>query len=141
MSEQQSKNDRRNRKLPLIIGFVLVVVLVAVMGILYIKSRPQTQAGDKEITLVVVHADESHKEFEIHTNEEYLQGALQQEQLIDGTEGDYGLYVLTVDGETVDETKQQWWCLTKNGEAHTLGVGETPIADGEQYEFTFTTGW
>ena len=24
-------------------------------------------------------------------------------------QGEYGLYVLTVDGETADESEQQWW--------------------------------
>lgn len=135
------QNKKGGKKWPVIIGAAVVVILIAVMSILYLNSRPQSQAGAKEIILTVVHADETSKEFDIHTDEEYLQGALQQEGLIEGTEGEYGLYVLTVDGETVDETKEQWWCLTKGGEAHMLGVGETLIADGEQYEFTFTTGW
>ncbi len=133
--------EKKSRRLPVIIGAAVLIVLVAVMGILYLNSRPQAQTGAKTITFVVVHSDETSREFVIHTDEEYLQGALEQENLIAGTEGDFGMYVQTVDGETVDESKEQWWCLTKNGEAHMLGVGETPIADGEQYEFTVATGW
>lgn len=137
----ENQKQKGGKRLPLIIGTAIAVVLIAVMGILYINTRPQTQGGAKELTFVVVHGDETSKEFDIHTDEEYLQGALVQEGLIEGTEGDYGMYVITVDGETADETKEQWWCLTKGGETHMLGVGETPIADGEQYEFTLTTGW
>ena len=139
--DETRKSIRTGRRLPIIIGTSIAVLLIAVMTILYISTRPDTQTGAKEISLVVVHSDETSKEFDIKTDEEYLQGALQQEGLIEGTEGEYGLYVLTVDGETADETKEQWWCLTMGGETHMLGVGETPIADGEQYEFTFTTGW
>ena len=91
--------------------------------------------------LEVVHGDESTKEFKIQTESENLRGALEQEGLIDGTESEYGLYVLTVDEETADETQQQWWCITKGGEMLMTGVDDTMIADGEQYEFTLATGW
>ena len=57
------------------------------------------------------------------------------------SDGEYGLYVLTVDGETADESIQQWWCITKGGEEHFYGVDDTMIQDGEQYEFTLKTGW
>ncbi len=140
-TEAANPKQKNSKKLPIIIGTAIAVVSIAVMGILYMNTRPQTQGGVKEITFVVVHGDETNQEFDIHTDEEYLQGALVQEGLIEGTEGDYGMYVMTVDGETADESKEQWWCLTKGGETHMLGVGETPIADGEQYEFTLTTGW
>ena len=49
--------------------------------------------------------------------------------------------MLTVDGETVNESNQEWWCLTKGGEMHNYGVDDTEIADGEHYEFVFTVGW
>ena len=54
---------------------------------------------------------------------------------------DYGLYVVTVDGETADEAQQQWWCFTKGGEMLMTGVDDTMIADGDAYEITLTTGW
>ena len=141
LQEKTENQKKSSKKLPVIIGAVLLVILIAVMSILYMNTRPQTQGGGKEITLVVVHGDQTNHTYGIQTDEEYLQAALEQEQLIEGTEGEFGMYVLTVDGETVDEANEEWWCLTKGGETHMLGVGETPIADGEQYEFTFTTGW
>ena len=36
---------------------------------------------------------------------------------------------------------QEWWCFTKGGEMLMTGVDDTMIADGEQYEATFTVGW
>lgn len=93
------------------------------------------------ITLVVVHGDGSQKEYTIATDAVTLREALEQEGLVEGTESEWGLYVLTVDGETVDEAQQQWWCLTKDGEMSMTGVDDTVIADGEHYEFTLTTGW
>ena len=49
--------------------------------------------------------------------------------------------MLTVDGVTADEAKQQWWCFTKGGETLMSGVDTTPIEDGDCCEITLTTGW
>ena len=68
-------------------------------------------------------------------------GCLKQEGLLDGEDGPYGLYVLAVDGETVDESEQEWWGYTKSGEQVNYGVDTCPIADGEHYEFTLNIGW
>ena len=74
-------------------------------------------------------------------DEEYLGPALQSEGLIDGTQSEFGLYITTVDGYTADESAQEWWCLTKGGQSVNTGVDSTPIADGDAFELTLTTGW
>ena len=95
----------------------------------------------KSITVMVIHNDGSTKSFRINTSAENLRAACEEQNLIAGDESEYGLYVKTVDGETADDGAQEWWCLTKNGEMSMTGVDDTMIADGEQYEFTFTVGW
>lgn len=127
-----------------IISIVAVCVLIAlVVGalLLYNANKPQAQAGDKNIVVTVVHKDESRKEFKINTSAENLRTACEEQSLIAGDESEYGLYVKTVDGETADDANREWWCVTKGGEMLTTGVDDTMIADGEQYEFTFTIGW
>ena len=52
-----------------------------------------------------------------------------------------GMFVTTVDGETVDEGNQEWWCLTKGGGMVTTGVDSTEVSDGDVYELTFTVGY
>lgn len=101
------------------------------------------ESSEAEVTInfTVVHGDGTEKAFSIVTKELTLRKALEQENLIEGTDGEWGLYVLTVDGETVDENQQQWWCLTKDGEMSMTGVDDTYISDGDNYAFTFTTGW
>ena len=47
----------------------------------------------------------------------------------------------TVNGVTADDAQQQWWCFTKGGEMVNTGVDDTPIADGDTFEITLTTGW
>lgn len=94
-----------------------------------------------EITLKVIHGDGSEKEFPISTTAATLGEALEAEGLISGEESSYGLFVTTVDGETVDDANQEWWCLTKGGEMWNYGVDATELADGDTFEFTFTVGY
>lgn len=128
------------KKQTVILATVLVVLCV-LAGVLYQNFKPGTTEGSKEITVTVVHADQSEKDFTYNTDAEYLGEVLLDEGLIAGEDGDYGLFVKTVDGETVDDSKQQWWCLTKDGESVNTGVDLTPIADGEQYELTMIEGY
>ena len=79
--------------------------------------------------------------FTITTDAEYLRGALESINLIAGSESEYGLFVTTVNGVTADDSKQQWWCFTKDGEMLQTGVDSTPIANGEHYEITLTEGY
>jgi len=124
-----------------IIAVIVLAVLVAAAALMWSFFKPQSIEGQKTIQVEVVHLNGDVKEFEIVTQEEFLRGALEQENLVAGDESEYGLYVLTVDGETVDESKQQWWCFTKSSETLNTGIDTTPIMDGEHYEITLTEGW
>ncbi len=136
-----SRNKPGKNKTRIVIAVCLLVVLIAGALLIYKAFRPAPQAGDKTIVVTVVHKDESKKEFSINTDAETLRAACEEQKLIDGDESEYGLYVKTVDGETADDGAQEWWCITKGGEMLMTGVDDTMIADGEQYEFTFTVGW
>ena len=118
-----------------------MVLLVAVAAICWFLFAPDAVAGSKTIEVDVTHGDGSVKTFEIHTDAEYLREALEQEDLVAGTESEFGLYMMTVDGETVDESQQEWWGYTKSGEMVNYGVDTCPIEDGDHYEFTFNIGW
>ena len=118
-------------------------MLVLVVGalLIYNANKPVGQEGGKKLVVTVVHGDGTSKDFSIATDAEFLRGALEEQSLIEGSESEYGLYVTAVDGETADDSLQQWWCFTKSGEMLMTGVDTTPIADGEHYEITFTVGW
>ncbi|MBR0160904.1 MAG: DUF4430 domain-containing protein [Oscillospiraceae bacterium] len=131
--------SKKTRNIVIAVAVLLVLVIGALL--IYNSAKPDAVAGDKNLLIVVVHGDESRKEFPINTSAETLRGALEQESLIEGTESEYGIYITSVDGEAADESLQQWWCITKNGEMLMTGADDTMIADGEQYELTLTTGW
>lgn len=117
----------------------LVLVVAALIGV-YFTTRPATSAADKTITATVV-ANGEEEAFTIHTDEEYLRGALESIDLIAGEESEYGLFVTTVNGITADDANQEWWCFTKGGESLNTGVDSTPIADGDAFEITLTVGY
>lgn len=130
-----------NKNKKIILGVVALVAVVAILLGVYFGTRPDTVEGAKALTITVIHGDESEKVFELHTDAEYLAQALVENEIVEDNQSDYGLYILTADGETVDEANQEWWCLTKGGEAMMTGASDTPIADGERYELTFTVGY
>ena len=118
----------------------LVLAGIVMLGV-YFATRPNAQAGDKTITVEVVHKDGNAKEFKYHTDEENLAKLLLAEGLIEGDEGEFGLYITAVDGEIADyNVDKGWWCLMKNGEMSMTGVSETTITDGEHYEWVYTIG-
>lgn len=117
----------------------LVLVVAALIGV-YFATRPATSAADKTITATVV-ANGEEEAFTIHTDKEYLRGALESIDLIAGEESEYGLFVTTVNGITADDANQEWWCFTKGGESLNTGVDSTPIADGDAFEITLTVGY
>ena len=43
--------------------------------------------------------------------------------------------------ETADKSKEEWWCITKGGQAVMTGISTTPFADGDTFELTLTVGY
>ena len=134
-----------NKKL--IAGVVALIAVIAILLGVCLNNRQPTTSGSKTITVSVfdtVGSTEASNTATITNDEEYLRGALEQEDSgisISGSESEYGLFVTTVDGVTADDSKQQWWCFTKGGEMLNTGVDSTPIADGDTFEITLTEGY
>ena len=104
-------------------------------------SAPTKEEEGAAFTLKIVHGDGTEVTKDVTTHKDTLGEALLDEGLIAGEEGAYGLFVKTVDGETVDDAKEQWWCLTRGGQQVNTGVDSTPVEDGATFEFTLTTGY
>lgn len=93
--------------------------------------------GAKTVTVKVV-ADGQELTFTLHTDKENLEDALLEHDLIDGDEGQFGLYIKKVNGIVADyDTDKTYWAITKNGE-DTSGAKSTVISDGDCYELTKT---
>jgi hypothetical protein len=131
--------NKKTRNIIIAVALLLVLVIGAVL--IWNANKPDAQEGGKALVVTVVHGDESSKDFSFTTDAENLRTALEEQKLIEGTESEYGLYVTKVDGEEADESQQQWWCFSKDGEDLMTGVDDTMIADGDHYDITLKTGW
>lgn len=123
------------------LGIVVLCAAFAIFAEAYAILGPKPIEGGKNIKVEIITVEAADKTVEIKTDAEFLRQALEQENLIQGDESEFGLFVKTVDGVTADDSKQEWWCITKNGEQLMTGVDFTPIADGEHYEITLTAGY
>ena len=128
-----------NRKTGILAGFLLILCIAA--GILFHVNKPETTIGEKKIDIIVIHADKTENNYTYQTDAEYLAEVLLETGLAEGDMGEYGLFITTVDGETADNSKQQWWCITKGGERVNNGADTLPIADGDQFELTLMEGY
>ena len=124
-----------------IVAIVLFVLLIAAFALVWILGRPAASEGSKNLTVTVQHLDGSEKNFAVKTDAEYLRGALEPEGIIAGSDGEYGLWIQTVDGETADDSLQQWWGFTVNGEFAMYGADEQVVNDGDVIVFTLNEGY
>lgn len=92
--------------------------------------------GNTKFTFTVVKADGSEKSYTVKTDSDTVGKALIDANLIAGEDGDYGLYVKTVDGTTLDfNTDGMYWAFYIDGEYASTGVDKTTITDGAVYSF------
>ena len=92
--------------------------------------------GSTKFTFTVVDKEGTETQFEIHTDQETVGGALLELSLIAGDESEYGLYVKTVNGITADYDKDGvYWAFYINGEYAQTGVDVTPVTEGDSYTF------
>lgn len=129
---------KKTRKLQLGIGLILIMIALTVFYISQ-KNHQPTDVNEKTISIKVYLSDETVQEYTINTQEEFLRGALEQEDLISGEEGPYGLYVTEVAGDVADfNANGSFWSFSKNDVLLETGVDQTPIVDGDQFEVKYT---
>lgn len=92
--------------------------------------------GSKEFGFTVVGTDGNEVNLEIHTDEETVGDALVDLGVIAGEDSEYGLYVKTVNGETLDYDEDgKYWAFYVDGEYGMTGVDATEITEGSSYAF------
>ncbi len=114
---------------------LVIALLMLFSSVFFIVSCDTDEEGETvSFKLTVVHSNGEEKSFDITTNKTKVGAALVEKGLISGEEGPYGLYIKTVDGETLDYEKDgKYWAFYINGEYALTGVDMTDIVDGESY--------
>ena len=122
------------------------VVLIAVMALFTTgcndsktastPSETQVSAQTVEFTFKVTDADGKETDFAISTDKKTVGEALLEKNLIAGDDSEYGLYVKTVNGITLDYDKDgMYWAFYVKGEFASAGVDSTDISAGAEYAF------
>lgn len=141
------------------LSFILCIVLITAIALFTTACSDNTQTNEPETTVATTTAaaesdsnvlgegetefiftvtdkDGKETEYEVHTDKTTVGDALLELDLIAGEDGDYGLYVKTVDGITVDyDTDGKYWAFYVNGEYASSGVDSTNITEGDTYSF------
>lgn len=97
--------------------------------------------GETKFTFTVTDLEGNKTVYEINTDKKTVGEALLELELIAGDDSEYGLYVKTVNGTTLDYDKDgAYWAFYTNGEYAIKGVDSTDIVPGENYEFRAEKG-
>ncbi len=103
------------------------------------KEVEKVEGTEITITVAVTNKAGDTVEQEVTTTGTTLADALIESGIVEENMDDYGLYILTVYGETADySVDQSYWAVSKNGEYLMTGASATQIADGEHYELVYT---
>ncbi len=125
------------------LSLLLCIALIAALALFATGCNDDTQAtqptgettaaivkgeGNTVFTFITVDKEGKETRFEIHTDETVVGMALSKLELIAGEEGPYGLYMHTVNGQTLDWDKDgMYWSFYVNGEYALKGVDQTEI--------------
>lgn len=133
------------------LSLILCIVLIAAMALVTTgcSGKPDDMAvsdviifsdgdtigeGKNTFPLTIVHKDGTELTVTVNTELTVVGEALQELGLIDGEEGPYGLYIKTVNGETLDYDKDgKYWAFYVDGEYALEGIDLTEIAEGAAY--------
>ena len=93
--------------------------------------------GSKTFELTVEDKEGVIHSYRIHTDEEMVGCALSKHARSEGEQGQYGMYIKSVLGQTLDyETDGMYWAFYVNGEYALTGVDQTPIQADTAYRRT-----
>lgn len=139
-------------RLQKLLSFIVCIVLIAAMALVTTGcgdkketkrtdvenvSKEEVQVlgeGKTEFTFTVTDDKGEVTTYEIHTDKKIVGEALQELELIEGEEGQYGLYVKTVNGMTFDYDKDgKYWSFYVDGEYAQKGIDMTEIEKGVVY--------
>ncbi len=116
------------------------IVLIAAMALSVTgcgsTTTETTAAQGVSFEVVVTDVEGNETSFSYTTTKATVGEALVEEGLISGEDSDYGLYVTTVNGITLDwDADQMYWAFYIDGEYAMTGVDSTEVTEGAVYSF------
>ena len=139
-----SNNNAKHKKSILLVCLLLAAAAVLAL-VFHFASAKNVQKGSKECSLTVTDDSGTSKTYECSTNAGYLRQLMDelsaeqtQEFSYEGSEGQYGLFINTVNGLTADYDKDHaYWAIYVDGEYAQNGADTQPVNDGDKFELKY----
>ena len=128
-------------KKKVILGSGILVVLIVAMTLIWTNFREKPVEGSKAITIEVVNSKEESTMYELQTDAEFLEQAMNEAEGLtyEAEDGPYGLAVNAVNGEVASfEENAAYWGFFVNGEYCNYGISEQPVNDGDAFQIVYT---
>jgi len=117
-----------------ILALILVVVLFVGCG----DKQETVTGGQVTFRFEMTDKDGEVTDWSVTTTQTILSDALIEEGLIEGEEGEYGLFVKSVNGVVIEEDNA-YWELFVDGESSMIGVSSVEVEQGMTYAFIYST--
>ena len=124
-----------------LLGLGALIIIIAAFAIIYGKFSEKPVEGSKAITIEVINSKEESTTYELNTDAEFLEQAMNETEGLEyeAEDGPYGLAVNSVIGETgVFEENGAYWGFFVNGEYCNYGISEQPVEDGDAFQIVYT---
>ncbi len=134
----ETNNKKSSKKI--IIAGVIIAALITIFAGVYFFLAPKASAGAKSITLTVVDDAGAETIYDVNTDAEYLVEVFDEVDglTVEGDDGDYGLYINTVNGVTADfNADGAFWSIYVNEEVGMNGADSQPVVDGDKYSLVY----
>lgn len=139
MAQTTDNTNKTNRKI--IIGIAVLVAIIAIFAVIYAMAKPKANQGSKAVKIEVTDNEGKITTYETKTDAEYLSQIFDEidDLTVEGPEGDYGLYIDTVNGLTADYAADgAYWSIYVNGEYGNYSADQQPVTDGDVYGLVYT---
>ena len=111
------------------------------VGAAVAKDGDTLGTGETEFPLIIADQDGTEIRITVRTDKTVVGEALQELGLLEGEEGQYGLYVKVVNGIRADYDKDKvYWAFYVNGDYAVSGVDVTEICAGDEYALRVEKG-
>lgn len=137
-------SNKKKKIIGAVAGIVLICALVVAMVFVWDSFKEKPTEGSKNITIEVVDNEGTSTVYEVNTDAEYLQQAMDEAEglVYDGEESEYGFTVSTVNGIRADYNLDgAYWGFYVNDEYCNYGISQQPVNDKDAFKIEYTIGY
>ena len=129
----------KNSRKKLIGLFVVIAIILA--GVVFF-TKPAGNENLKSVTIEIIsERDEVNEKTKYETELEFLGELLIEEDLVEYSNSEYGMFITGVDGMLSDDTQQYWWSISVDGKMAEMAADQTVLTEGSTYTLELQQGY